>query len=443
MLPSRHNCLYALVAVLVLFATPRTSAETLTITSSPSGAKVEIDGSVVGKTPYRANYPGGYFHKTHTVFGAMLDHPIVARIYMNGYTVEEITLTKGPFQWTSITGRKRGVYWLFKSPTVDVTLQPVSAVLTGTVTASAGAAAPIALRSQLSPDKLVAVASPAVVLLRGTSVEGTGFFITATGVIATNAHVVRGESSMLVIFPGRAKLMGKVVYIDKRLDLAFVKVDGDGFRHLPLAALSQVKTGETVIAIGNPAHGIPNTVTQGIVSAVGTERGLGPGTWIQTDAAINPGNSGGPLLDDRGEVIGMNTQRAETVDEGSRKAPLENLGFALSADDILRVLQRFYSSAPFAKPLSAPADADASADASATPIANVATRTGTVDIASDPPGAEIYVDGKFVGQTPSTIELPSGSHVIALKHDGSQDWQRDLDVLSGSKITLHPALQPH
>jgi serine protease Do len=442
MLPSRRHCICASLAAafvsVALLAAPRTSAETLTITSSPSGATVEIDGAVVGETPYRANYPGGYFHKTHTVFGAMLDHPIVARIYMNGYTVEEITLTKGPFQWTSITGRKRGVYWLFKSPTVDVTLQPVSAVLTGTVTANAGAAAPIALRSRLSPDKLVAVASPAVVLLRGTSVEGTGFFITATGVIATNAHVVRGESSMLVIFPGHGKLMGKVVYIDKRLDLAFVKVDGDGFPHLPLAALSQVKTGETVIAIGNPAHGIPNTVTQGIVSAVGTERGLGPGTWIQTDAAINPGNSGGPLLDDRGEVIGMNTQRGETVDEGSRKAPLENLGFALSAGDILRVLQRFYSATPLAKPPSAPAGGD-----DATASANAATGTGTLDISSDPPGAEIYIDGKFVGQTPSSIELSSGSHVIELKHDGSHDWQRDLDVLSGSKVTLHPALQPH
>lgn len=423
--PSRQNGLCAFLAAIATFVPQPAFAGTLTITSSPSGATVQIDGSVVGKTPYRANYPGGYFHKTKTVFGATLDHPIIARVYKDGYTVEEITLTKGPFEWTSITGRKRGTYWLFKSATIDVTLQPISAVLTGTVTTNTGAAAPIVLRSPMPPDKLVAVAGPAVVLLKGTSVQGTGFFITATGVIVTNAHVVGGESSMLVVLPAGDKLMGKVVYVDSRLDVAFVKADGDTFPHLPLASLSQVKKGENVIAIGNPAHGLPNAVTRGIVSAIGRE---GRATWIQTDAAINPGNSGGPLLDDRGEVIGMNTSRAETVDEGSRTAPLEGLGFAISADDIIRLLHRFYSATP--------SSADA-ADAASGSIA-----TGTVDISSDPPGAEIYVDGKFVGETPSTIQLSSGSHSIELKHDGRQDWRRDLDVLSGSRITLDPDLQP-
>jgi hypothetical protein len=64
-----------------------------------------------------------------------------------------------------------------------------------------------------------------------------------------------------------------------------------------------------------------------------------------------------------------------------------------------------------------------------------------VTLASDPPGAEIYIDGKFVGQTPSTIQLPSGTHLIEVRSRGKQDWERDLDVLKDSQLTLHPVLE--
>jgi S1-C subfamily serine protease len=115
-------------------------------------------------------------------------------------------------------------------------------------------------------------------------------------VIATNAHVARGEGSLLAILPGGAQLTANIIHMDADHDIALVKVEGDNFPYLSLAAASNVRQGETVVAIGNPGDAMPFAVTKGIVSAVGKFSAAGPGIWIQTDANINPGNSGGPLL---------------------------------------------------------------------------------------------------------------------------------------------------
>jgi PEGA domain len=84
MQPSRRHCIYASLALLLCLLALRTHAETLTITSSPAGATVEIDGLVAGTTPYETDFPGGYFHKTHTAFGERLDHSMVVRISKDG-----------------------------------------------------------------------------------------------------------------------------------------------------------------------------------------------------------------------------------------------------------------------------------------------------------------------------------------------------------------------
>ena len=398
-------------------------ADTLKITSAPPGATVEINGVIVGKTPYEAKIPGGYLHKTKTAFGTRLQHVMVARVYKEGYTVQEIILTEGPFEWRALSGQSHGIYWLLKQEHFDVTLEPVSTTFTGSVRTSAASDSNAVLKPEMPVDKLVEIASPAVVLLRGSTKEGTGFFITDTGVIATNAHVARGESSLVVIFQSGSQGLGKIVYIDTQLDLALVKADGRGFPHLPLAELAEVRPGQTVIAIGNPSHGMPNTVTKGIVSAVGSDGKLGPGTWIQTDAAINPGNSGGPLLNTSGEVVGINTQKFFST-QGSSGIPLQGIGFALSSSDLIRVLRKFY---PEAMPV---------------PPAMQSPGTAGVMVTSEPAGAEIFVDGKFVGQTPSTVALSTGSHHVLVKANGKKDWERDLEVIKDAQITLHPVLEP-
>src|SRR5262249_10929385 len=156
-------------------------------------------------------------------------------------------------------------------------------------------------------------------------------------VIATNHHVTRGVITVMVVFAHGLERLGKEGYSDPRVDLALVKIDGEGFPYLPLADITYGHAGQTVLALCNPANRFTNTVTQGIVSAVGRNRAEGDGTWIQTDAAINPGNSGGPLLNTHGSVVGINT-RKEFTEHGSANPedrPLQGIGFALSSEDLL------------------------------------------------------------------------------------------------------------
>jgi len=227
MQPSRRNCLCASLALLVcLPLAPRAGGEALTITSTPSGASVELDGLKAGVTPYKTVCPSGYFHKTHTVFGARLEHAMVLKISMEGYVSQQLTLTEGPYEWVAVTGRHRGDYFLLKSSEFHVDLK------------------------------------------RATS---------ATEAIESSEH-------------------------------------------------------------------------------------------------------NGPL----------------------RPASAA----AFRADD---------------KPTDPP--------------------LGIVKIESDPPGAEIYVDYGFVGQTPSTLRLASGSHRIELRSPGKKNWERNLEISKDSEVTLHPVLE--
>ena len=115
----------ALVAALAAM-TPLARAESFSVTSSPAGAAVEIDGAVVGTTPFRVDYPGGYFHKTHVVFSARLEHRMVLRVSKDGYVLREITLTDGPFDWIGITGKHHGKYYLLRADHYELKLEAVA-----------------------------------------------------------------------------------------------------------------------------------------------------------------------------------------------------------------------------------------------------------------------------------------------------------------------------
>ncbi|HEY2544488.1 MAG TPA: trypsin-like peptidase domain-containing protein, partial [Candidatus Acidoferrum sp.] len=312
-------------------------ADTLRITSNPAGATVEIDGLPVGTTPFEKDFPGGYFHKTRTSMGSRLEHAMVARVSLAGYATKEVRLTVGPMNWLSVNGKNHGEYWLLKSDHFEIDLQPASQVFTGGVTAKLTDGGSVDLRPELSLEELVLRTKPAVVWLKGPDKSGTGFFVTETGVIATNAHVARDEESLLALLPGGEQMEAKVIYVAADLDIALAKVEGNNFPHLSLTDAANVRQGESVVAIGNPGDAMLFSVTKGIVSAVGKFPNAGPGTWIQTDTPINPGNSGGPLLNSHGEVIGINTQKLVKKD-------VTGIGFALSASDLIDVLHEFYPS---------------------------------------------------------------------------------------------------
>jgi hypothetical protein len=126
MRPSRRPCLCALFVLVACFAVPRgTRAENFTITSSPPVATVEINGASAGTTPYKIAYPGGYFHRPHTVFSSRLDHSMTLKVSLDGYVTEQITLTQGPFEWVAINGRHHGAYFLLKSTSFNFKLDPV------------------------------------------------------------------------------------------------------------------------------------------------------------------------------------------------------------------------------------------------------------------------------------------------------------------------------
>jgi len=158
---------------------------------------------------------------------------------------------------------------------------------------------------------------------------GTGFFVSADGLLITNRHVVSDtEAEYTVILNNGKKYQAKVLARDPLQDLAVLKVDETGFVHAKLGDSGRIQTGQTVIAIGNALGEFQNTVSVGVISGLGRSITASAGSAgteelreiIQTDAAINPGNSGGPLLDLAGNVIGVNTAVALGA---------ENIGFAL------------------------------------------------------------------------------------------------------------------
>ncbi|MES2972737.1 MAG: DegQ family serine endoprotease [Pseudomonadota bacterium] len=164
--------------------------------------------------------------------------------------------------------------------------------------------------------------------------QGSGFILSADGIILTNAHVVRDAKEVTVKLTDRREFRAKVLGADPKTDVAVLKIDA---KNLPVVAMgkpSDLKVGEWVLAIGSP-YGFENTVTAGVVSAKG--RSLPDDSYvpfIQTDVAVNPGNSGGPLFNARGEVIGINSQIY------SQTGGYQGLSFAIPIDVAAKIKDR-------------------------------------------------------------------------------------------------------
>ncbi|MBE0473174.1 DegQ family serine endoprotease [Rhodoferax sp.] len=161
---------------------------------------------------------------------------------------------------------------------------------------------------------------------------GSGFILTSDGMVMTNAHVVDGADEVIVTLTDKREFKAKIIGADKRSDVAVVKIDATGLPAVKVGDVSRLKVGEWVMAIGSP-FGLENTVTAGIVSA--KQRDTGDYLpFIQTDVAINPGNSGGPLINMRGEVVGINSQIY------SRSGGSMGISFAIPMDEAVRVSEQ-------------------------------------------------------------------------------------------------------
>ncbi|HVK95897.1 MAG TPA: DegQ family serine endoprotease [Noviherbaspirillum sp.] len=165
---------------------------------------------------------------------------------------------------------------------------------------------------------------------------GSGFIISVDGYVLTNAHVVDGADDVYVTLTDKREFKAKIIGMDKRTDVAVVRIDGTNLPRLTIGDPNKLRVGEWVIAIGSP-FGLDNTVTSGIISAKARDTGdYLP--LIQTDVAVNPGNSGGPLINMRGEVVGINSQIY------SRSGGYMGISFAVPIDEAMRVAEQLRTS---------------------------------------------------------------------------------------------------
>jgi len=165
---------------------------------------------------------------------------------------------------------------------------------------------------------------------------GSGFIISADGYLMTNHHVVEGSEQITVTLADKREFSAKLIGSDQRTDVALLKIDASGLPSVRIGDPNRLRVGEWVIAIGSP-FGLESTVTAGIVSAKARDTGeFLP--FIQTDVAVNPGNSGGPLINLRGEVVGINSQIFTT------SGAFAGISFAIPIDEAMRVQEQLRAS---------------------------------------------------------------------------------------------------
>ncbi|PZV11655.1 MAG: peptidase S1 [Pseudanabaena sp.] len=169
------------------------------------------------------------------------------------------------------------------------------------------------------------LASPAVVSIQSRSGNGSGSIIDPKGFVLTNAHVVRGSTTVNVILSDKRQFRGVVIASSRNPDLAVIRLEGvtTNLPTIQIASSSTIQVGQRAFAIGNPFGRFAGTLTTGIISRIDTDRKL-----LQTDAALNPGNSGGPLLNSRAELVGVNTAIFTTGSVNS------GIGLAIEADTV-------------------------------------------------------------------------------------------------------------
>lgn len=236
-------------------------------------------------------------------------------------------------------------------------LQPEIVVTNGHSVSTVGEITPIATKNDLTLTQLFEQAESGVVRVTVDRAEGTGrsgvgsgFVHDAQGNIITNAHVVQDAQKITVTFLDGTSYKAKIVGVDRFTDIAVIKVDADPSLMHPLSIgdSARLKVGESVAAIGNP-FGLSGSMTAGIVSQLGRilpsqDSAFSIPDVIQTDAAINPGNSGGPLLNMRGEVVGINTAIQSATGE------FTGVGFAVPSKTIAKIVPQLIAEGTYHHP---------------------------------------------------------------------------------------------
>ena len=480
-----------LIAAFFIFTLSNTArAEKMfTITSEPEGARIAINGQEVGATPYQKKVKDFLFQGPKYLWSEWLNVPLQVTVNKDGYVAQTIVITAGPYRWVNLNNTTEKIYYVISNTAFHVKLQKIgdfmgtnplaaptpagtnpggaTTVSAGTIplannlTNVSGTAAPAVTAPVLSVEQLVQQSLPAVVTVQAGAASGSGFFITESGVVVTNRHVVQGATQAAVTTRKGETLQSEALFIHPTKDLALIKLKAGTYSYLRLADPRYVNVGSDVVAIGSP--GLPggsqllvNTVTKGIVSAFRKSEVYG--LLVQTDVNINHGNSGGPLLNLRGDVIGVNTL-------GFREGGATGLNFALFASEVLDMLKQHLSYEPdylkqqqpvpgqevaqvHATDLTSNQSAQLAAGATTPSMSATPAATSTpapvktaVTVTSEPTGAEITVDGQFDSSTPSKLLLTPGEHVIKVTRPGFKAWERKVTVEVGAEKSLNALLE--
>jgi S1-C subfamily serine protease len=463
---------FALAILFVLTLSSTASAEKMfTITSDPSDARVEINGQTVGNTPLQNKVKDFLFNGPKYLWSDFLNVPLQVTVSKEGYVTQTIVITRGPYRWVNLNNTAEKIYYVITSTSFHVKLQkigdfmgtnplaapspenenPLANNLAATPAASRGG---VTSTPMLTVEQLVQQSLPAVVTVQSGLSSGSGFFITESGIVVTNRHVVGGATQVGITTSKGETLQSEALFVHPTKDLALVKLKPGTYQYLRLADPRYVNVGADVIAIGSP--GLPggsqvlvNTVTKGIVSAFRKSEIFG--LLVQTDVNINHGNSGGPLLNLRGEVIGVNTL-------AFREGGATGLNFAIFSSEVLDLLKQHFDFVPdylkeqprqeiaqgnstelptgAATPLSA-----TTVPAPSTAVAPIAPLKTAVSIMSEPAGAEISIDGVFDSSTPSKLLLTPGEHTIRVSRPGFKTWERKITVEVGAEKTVNALLE--
>jgi serine protease Do len=436
MKPVRQLVLVAMAAGLFMTCQAAHAGDKkLLIESTPTGAQVDVNGSITCTTPCTLNVSGAYFGAKHTVFSSRVDQPLSIRLLKDGYLPKSILLTSGPHVWKSFNGQNSFEYYLIDSDHFNFRLDPIQAFLGPSNSSLEEADSPTNdTPDSIQPEQIVRNSLPAIVQVQTADGSGSGFFITADGLVVTNAHVIGSQESALIITSNGATLHSNQIYVDQDRDLALVKVDAHGVRFLDVSPKLPMQ-GSDVIAIGTPGAQdvtgtvlLPNTVTKGVVSGVrefsDTTVANVPGragSWIQTDAAINHGNSGGPLLNRSGVVIGVNTLTFSATGT-------PGINFALASTELIQVVRSRLGISLVPQAKSKPE--------------TIAPTTAKLSISSTPPGADIEIDGVFLGSTPSDVTVMDGPRVVRVTKKGFKPYERTIQAQPNGAQRIAVELDP-
>jgi S1-C subfamily serine protease len=260
----------------------------------------------------------------------------------------------------------------------------------------------------------------------GTSVVGSGFVFDKQGHIITNAHVVKNVKKVVVTFLDGRSYNADIVGFDEYTDIGVIKVNADlsSLQPLPLGDSANLKVGEPIAAIGNP-FGLSGSMTSGIVSHLGRLLPSGAGysipDVIQTDAAINPGNSGGPLLNMRGEIVGINTAIQSTTGE------FTGVGFAVPSQTLAKIIPNLIENGKYQHPWIGIAGRDIDPDLAKVLNLNDAVGFLVITVVDNSPAAKAGIHGSNETVEVEGVKYPIGGDII-LSVDGQQVRKID-DIL--------------